>query len=108
MKKAYQKVFLVGINLSFLLYIIVLFGIGGYAPQYLSIMKNILKLYVSILLISIYNPITYKKREFSEFDRKLVFSAGIFLLLSTTLISGIEEYIKQKLVFYRNKILMFN
>ena len=33
---------------------------------------------------------------FTEFDRKLLFSTGIILLLSTTLISGIEAYIKHK------------
>ena len=65
------------------------------APEYLSYLRNFLKIYIGLLLIYFYNPIMYKEKKFTSFDRNLVFSAGIFLLLSTTLLSGIEEYIKE-------------
>lgn len=88
----YEKVFLYGINLSYLLYIGVLIGVGGYAPKYLIHLRTFLKFYIAILLIFLYNPITFRKKKFREFDRKLIFSSGVFLLLSSTIISGIENY----------------
>jgi len=97
MNDVYKKIFLYGINASYILYFIVLFGIGGYAPEYLSYLRSFLKIYIAILLIILYNPYTFKKKkEFGEFDRKLVFSSAIFLLLSTTAISGVEEYFRQQ------------
>jgi hypothetical protein len=97
MNDVYKKIFLYGINLSYILYFIVLFGITGYAPEYLNYLRNFLKVYIAVLLIVLYNPYTFRKKsEFGEFDRKLVFSSGIFLLLSTTLIGGIEEYFRQQ------------
>ena len=96
MNKVYQKIFLYGINASYLLYFVALFGIGGFAPQYLELLQSFLKYYIAILLIALYNPITYRERKFGEFDRDLVFTSGVFLLLSTTAVKGIEEYIKHK------------
>lgn len=97
MNDVYKKIFLYGINLSYILYFIVLFGVTGYAPEYLNYLRNFLKVYIAVLLIVLYNPYIFRKKsEFGEFDRKLVFSSGIFLLLSTTLIGGIEEYFRQQ------------
>ena len=94
--KLHEKFFIYLIYLSYFLYFIALFGISGYAPEYLNHLKGFLKLYIGLLLVYLYNPITYKKREFKNIDREIVFSSAIFLLLSTTLISGFEEYIKSK------------
>ena len=96
MNKVYQNVFLYSINVSYVLYFIVLLGISGFAPQYLEYLRSFLKFYIALLLIFLYNPYTYKARTFGEFDRKLVFSSAIFLLLSTTAISGIEEYLRMR------------
>lgn len=96
MNRLYQNIFLYGLNVSYILYFFAIWGIGSLLPQYLSYLRTFLKIYVALLLIYFYNPITYKEKKFTNFDRKLVFSSGIFLLLSTTLLSGIEEYIKQK------------
>ncbi len=90
MTKLSERIFLYSLNASFALYIIVLFGVGGYAPQYLEFLKSFLRIYIGLLLFINYNPYTYKQKQFGEFDRQLVFSSGIFLLLSSTLISSIE------------------
>lgn len=95
-KKFSELLFLYSINLSFLLYIIVLLGIGGYAPQYLEQIKTFLRIYIGTLLVVTYNPFTYKDRHFGDFDRQLVFSSGIFLLLSSTIIGSIEQYLQNK------------
>ena len=95
--KIQENIYLYAINFSYILYIFALLGIGGFAPEYLEILKNFLKIYVGLLLFIRYNPLTYKKTNFGEFDRKLVFSSSIFLLLSTALIGGIENYLKHKI-----------
>ena len=95
-RKFSELVFLYLINISFVLYIIVLLGIGGFAPKYFHYLKTFLQIYIGILLVIRYNPITYKGRDFGEFDRQLVFSSGIFLLLSTALIGSIQKYLQNK------------
>jgi hypothetical protein len=95
-RKFSELVFLYLINISYVLYIIVLLGIGGFAPKYLRYLRTFLQIYIGILLVIRYNPLTYKGREFGEFDRRLVFSSGIFLLLSTALIGSFERYLQNK------------
>jgi hypothetical protein len=95
-KKFSELLFLYSINISFVLYIIVLLGVGGFAPKYFHYLKTFLQIYIGILLVIRYNPITYKGRDFGEFDRRLVFSSGIFLLLSTALIGSIQKYLQNK------------
>ena len=105
--KIYQKIFLLGINITYVLYILVVIGISTYAPKYLETVKTFLKIYVGLLLVILYNPITYKESKFTDFHRKLVFSSGIFLLLSSTLISGIEIYIQENIKNIYSKVLRF-
>ena len=96
MNKVYQDIFLYGLNFSYVLYFLAMLGISSLAPQYLSNLRIFLKIYVALLLIYFYNPITYKEKKFTDFDRKLAFSAGIFLLLSTTIVDSIELFLKNK------------
>lgn len=91
-----EKIFLYSMNASYVLYFFVLLGIGNFAPHYLELLKNFLKIFVGALLFIRYNPITYKEKRFSEFDRRLVFSSSIFLLLSTALVSSIETKLKNQ------------
>jgi hypothetical protein len=95
-KRISERIFLYTINISFALYIIVLLGIGGFAPQYLQYLKTFLQIYIGTLLVITYNPFTYRQCKFENFDRRLVFSSGIFLLLSTTLIGSIEKYLQNE------------
>ena len=109
MYKLYQNIFLYGLNLSYVLYFLAFLGITSFAPEYLSHLRIFLKIYIALLLIYFYNPIVYKKKKFTDFDRRLAFSAGIFLLLSTTLVDGLEEYIKEKGLLIKEKGLrIFN
>jgi hypothetical protein len=103
-KKVNQLFFLYSLRASFLLYIIALLGVGGFAPQYLEQLKSFLRIYIGCLLVIYYNPITYSERKFGEFDRQLVFSSGVFLLLSSTIIGSIESYLQNnaKLIIGNN------
>ena len=92
--KANEMFFLYLLRASFVLYIVVLLGVGGFAPQYLEQLKSFLRIYIGVLLVIYYNPITYNERKFGEFDRQLVFSSGIFLLLTSTIIASIESYLQ--------------
>ena len=96
MYKIYQNIFLYGLNLSYVLYFFAILGAGSLAPEYLSSLRGFLKIYIGLLLVGLYNPITYKEGNFTNLDRKLVFSAGVFLLLSTTLISTVEAYVMEQ------------
>jgi hypothetical protein len=97
MNKVYQNIFLYGLNFSYILYFLVMLGISSLAPKYLSYLRVFLKIYIALLLIYFYNPLTYREKKFTNFDRKLVFSAGIFLLLSTTIVDSVELFLKEKL-----------
>jgi hypothetical protein len=96
MYKIYQNIFLYGLNASYVLYFLAILGAGSLAPEYLSTLRGFLKIYIGLLLVGLYNPITYKDRKFTDIDRKMGFSAGVFLLLSTTLVSSIEAYLIEK------------
>lgn len=96
MNRFYETIFFYIINVSYILYLLAFLGFGGFAPQYLEYLQYGLKIYVSIILIILYNPFTYKERTFKEFDRKIIFTSGIFLLLSTTLLDNVEKYLKTK------------
>ena len=95
LRKIKENIFLYSINVSYILYFFVLIGVGNFAPFYLDLLKNFLKIFVGALLFIRYNPITYKEKRFSEFDRRLVFSSSIFLLLSTALLGSIETKISE-------------
>ena len=77
--------------ISWGLYIITLLGISFFSPKYLSYFREFIKIYISGLLIYKFNPFYNKTGNISEFDRKIVFSAGIYLLMTTTIISIIEK-----------------
>lgn len=95
----YESIFYYSINISYILYFIVLFGIIEFAPYYLNSIRQFLKVYIGILLVILYNSITFKYRskKISEFDRKLIFNSGCFLLLSSSIIS-----------YYSNKFLNYD
>jgi hypothetical protein len=96
MRSIYQEIFFYGINASYILYIVVLLGVGGYAPQYLDYLRDFLKFYIAFILIILYNPIIHVRKTFDDFDRRIAFSSGIFLLLSTTIIASLEKYIRSR------------
>lgn len=85
--KYHELVFDVALYLSYILYIVVYLRIGP-SNKYQKILENIMKYYVIAFLLIKFNPFT--KSNFTEFDRKIVFSSAIFLLTTTT----ISQYAK--------------
>jgi len=75
---------------SVIIYLIALFGIINFNPIYLTYLRTISRIYISIILITRFFPWRKYKKPFTKFDREIAFYAGIFLLIST----GIIDYIK--------------
>jgi hypothetical protein len=79
--------------LNYMLYFVIAFGLSAKAPHYLSTLDYLIKLYVSIFLIYRFNP--FRKVVFTDLDRKIAFSAGVFVFATTAinkiLISSLEE-----------------
>ena len=92
--KIYQTVFLYTTYTIFILTVLAILGVSTIAPLYLKYVKSFMQIFIGSILVYFYNPLTYnKEKKFTEFDRQLVFSSGTFLLLSSALISIIENYI---------------
>jgi hypothetical protein len=69
--------------LSWFLYIVILLGLSINAPEYLYDLQYYVKLYVSLFLVLRFNPL--RKVKFTELDKKIAFSAGLFLLATTAI-----------------------
>ena len=83
---------------SFLLYIISTIDLYDTAPQYILYIDIALKLFIGLFLIFRFNPLV--KIRFNDFDKQIIFSSGIFILLSSTIttfiLNKIQYKIKQK------------
>jgi hypothetical protein len=71
------------ILVSYVLITLVYLGWSTSASSYLDIIDYYLRIYVCLFLIWRFNP--FRKIEFTELDRKIVFSAGLLLLTTTAL-----------------------
>ena len=78
---------------SYILFAIAFTGVYSVDPYYLTTLNELIKYYVCIFLLVQFNPYSKIKCEDYEINRKIVFSAGIFLLLTT----GITDYALLKL-----------
>ena len=96
----HQKLFIYGLYLSYLLYFITLIGLSaaisayGVVPEWLGILKTFQTFYIALFLIWNFNPFYNKKKTTSNFDRRVAFEAGVFLLATTSLSSIMERYFK--------------
>lgn len=77
-----STVFNIAMVITYVLYFVVAFGLSSSAPQHLSTMQFWIKLYISGFLIYRFNYFK-KVYQFTDFDRKIAFSAGMFLLTTT-------------------------
>ena len=78
------------IYFTYFLMIVSALGMSEYAPNYVSDLNNIVKIYVCLFLIWRFNPLR-KQARFHDLDRRIAFSAGIFILTTTVL----NEYLIQ-------------
>ena len=94
--------FTIFIYISYLLLFLAAIGLSHYAPQYLNEMDYYVKIYVCLFLIIRFNP--FSRIKFTELDRKVAFSAGLFILTTTAfaqyfakISSKTTKYVKDKI-----------
>ena len=75
----------------YILFSFSLLGIYIISPKYLPILTNFIKLYIAILLIWKFNPY-YSNSCTHSYDRNLIFSSAIYLLLTTTFGDILQNY----------------
>ena len=86
---------------TFIIYLLTLFGIYKFNPIYLNNIETILKILIGFILIFRYNPLTYHNKNFKDIDRRICFSAGIILLLNTSIVL----YLKSQFEYQFKNIL---
>lgn len=95
--KWHQKIFIYGLYLSYILYFFAISGVIYYNPKYLHNLETFIKYYVAIILLIRFNPFIAKEnvKIDTDFDRRVGFSAGAFLLLSSSVIDYLKQIISQ-------------
>jgi pilus assembly protein TadC len=91
-RKTYTYIF----NFTYFLYFVAFTGIFAFEPSYLVLFNDIIKYYIGIFLIIRYNPFISVKK-LTEFDRDIVFSAGIFVLLTTAFANIAQRYLERNI-----------
>jgi hypothetical protein len=85
---------------TYILYIVIAFGLSASAPGYLDDLLFYTKMYISLFLIYRFNP--FRRVKFTPLDAKIAFNAGIFLLFTTLINSVLVTYIN----FFKNNVQM--
>jgi hypothetical protein len=90
-----ERFFNIFIILSYALIFISFFGLSDSAPKYLESVDYYVRIYICLFLIWRFNPFR-KVYKFTDLDRKIAFSAGLFILTTTAL--------NQYLIDVKNKV----
>ena len=82
--KAQDSIFNIFIFISWSLIIISALGFSQITPTFLSNLDYYVSIYICLFLMWRFHPFK-TKYEFTELDRKIAFSAGLFILTTTAL-----------------------
>lgn len=99
-----NRIFNIVLYITYILYIVIALGLSANAPEYLDWLQYYMKLYISLFLIYRFNP--FRRVKFTDFDAKIAFNAGWFLLTTSILNGILKTYldtIKQYLEFLHVK-----
>jgi len=91
--KIQENIFTGVIIINYILYFAIILGVSINAPDYLSSLDYYVKMYISGFLLLRFNP--FRKVEFTELDRKIVFSSAIFIFTTTAINSLLITYLKK-------------
>ena len=69
-----------------------LIGVYIVSPTLLPVITNLVKLYIAVLLIRKFNPYLPAGTPVRTYDKELIFSSAIFLLLTTTFGDILQTY----------------
>jgi hypothetical protein len=96
--KYQEHMFDIIVYISYILIIVSSLGLSMKAPIYLSNLDYYIRIYICLFLIWRFNPLRTTLK-FTDLDKKIAFSAGVFILTTTTL----NEYLTDIKVFFKNK-----
>ena len=97
--KFQYNVFIFITYVTWILYLLVALGLSVNAPQYLNDLQYYVKIYVSLFLLLRFNPL--RDIKFTELDKKIAFTSGLFLLATT----AINEILMNYLNVIRNSLI---
>ena len=87
-------VFTFSIILTYVLFISMILGISFLNnPKYLTTLEYYLQIYIGLFLMWRFNY--FRNPEFTVLDKKIAFSAGVFLLIATIVNSAIKTHFKE-------------
>ena len=87
-----QSAFLYGLYASYLLYFIAFFRVATVDPSYIQVLEAIMKTYVALFLVLRFNPLVRERP--TKLDRQIAYSAGLFLLVTTSFGLVAQTYLK--------------
>ena len=93
--KTQYNVFNIAIIMVYILTVASIFGLSSSAPAYLYILNTIIHTYIGCFLLYRFHPFRETHTTFSELDRKVAFSAGVFIIMTTILGASLYRYIKK-------------
>jgi hypothetical protein len=86
-----EKLFDIFIIISWILVVISALGFSQDASKFLQDLDYYVRIYICLFLIWRFNP--FKRHyEFTNLDRKIAFSAGMFILTTTALNQYLEKF----------------
>ena len=85
-----ERLFNIFIYVSYMLMILSAFGLSETAPKFLQSLDYYVRIYICLFLIWRFNPLRMKY-EFTDLDRKIAFTAGVFILTTTALNQYVEQ-----------------
>jgi len=86
----YKQFYTYLIYLTYVLEILLYFGIIQVGHIYMEKIMTTIKLYISGYIMYKLNPFSSKKILFDEFEKNLIFSCAIYLFLTTSLASSLN------------------
>jgi len=82
--KFQERIFDITIYISYALIILSYLGVSRYNPAFLDDINNYTRIYICLFLLWRFNPFRHLDK-FTNLDRKIAFSAGVFILTTTVL-----------------------
>jgi hypothetical protein len=96
-----EHIFNLFIIITYISLFVSFLGWSSSAPKYLESLDYYVRIYICLFLIWRFNPFR-KISQFTELDRKIAFTAGLFILTTSALNKYLEEA-KEKIKTFFNK-----
>jgi hypothetical protein len=89
--KFQERIFDITFYASYALIILSYLGLSKYNPAFLDDINNYIRIYICLFLLWRFNPFR-QVTKFTNLDRKIAFSAGLFILTTTVLNNYLNSF----------------